>query len=124
MTGTHGADLPGVDRYAIVVEPTNAYAEWARSCPGSASDEVLSILDDEGGTVYLIPEVDEDFETWLQQNYQALFEHELWAWHTDESSWPKDRSFKAFQTLFKVRFHSVVLDTSENPIVKDDSLQE
>ncbi len=58
MTGTRGADLPGLDRNAIVVEPTNAYVEWARSCPGGASDEVLSILDDEGGTVY--PRIDCD----------------------------------------------------------------
>ena len=68
---------------------------------------------------YLIPEMDGDFETWLQRNYQAMFEHELWAWHTDEAVWPKDRSFKAFQTLFKVRFHSVVLDMGEGPIDRD-----
>ena len=87
-----------------------------------ASEDVLSGLDDEGGTVYLIPEVDGDFEIWLQHNYRAIFEHELWAWHTDESFWPKDRSFKAFQTLFKVRFHSVVLDMEEGPIERDCSL--
>ena len=55
MKGTRGADLPGVNRYALVVEPTEAYADWARSCPGDPSEDVLSVLDDEGGTVYLIP---------------------------------------------------------------------
>ena len=93
--------------------------DWARSCPGEASEDVLSALADEDGTGYLIPELEGDFETWLQRNYQTIFEHELWAWHTDESFWPNDRSFEAIQTLFEVRFHSMVLDMGEDPIERD-----
>ena len=119
MKHIHSNDLPGVNRYALVVEPTEAYKDWARSCPGDASEDVLSTLDDEGGTVYLIPEHDEDYEAWLQSNYLDIFEHELCAWYTDEAFWPEDRSFKTFQALFKVRFHSMVLDTTEEPIARD-----
>ena len=119
MNHTHGKDLPGINRYALVVEPTEAYAEWARTCPGSASEEVLSELDEEGGTVYLIPEEEEDFQVCLQRNYRAMFEHELWSWCTDEAFWPKDRSFNTFKVFFKVRFHSMLLDMGKTPIEID-----
>jgi hypothetical protein len=70
-------------------------------------------------TVYLIPEMDFGPEDWLQENYLAIFEEELHAWHTRESDWPEDRSFEAFNRFFKVRFHSMVLDMGEKPITTD-----
>ena len=119
MKDTRGEDLPGVNRHVIVVVATTAYADWAGSCPGDASEDVLSALADEDGTAYLIPELEGDCEAWLQRNYHTIFEHELWAWHTDESFWPNDLSFEAFQTFFDVRFYSMVLDMGEDPIERD-----
>lgn len=113
-----GANLPTVNRCAMVLEPTKAYLEWAKACPESDPDLTLNELRQEG-TAYLIPEVGEGPETWLKRNYAAMFEHELYAWCTDESFWPEDRSFKAFRKFFKVRFCSMVLDMGKGAIKRD-----
>ena len=118
MNGPLSADLPGINRYAVVLEPTKAYVDWAGNCPDSDSD-ADSLESDEEGTVYLIPEVEGRFESWLKRNYKQMFEHELWSWCTDEAYWPKDRSFKAFQKFFRIRFHSVLLDLAKGPIFQD-----
>ena len=111
-------ELPTVNRCAVVLEPTSAYLEWAKSCP--EGDEGLT-LDEvrEEGTVYLIPEVDAEPETWLKRNYKAMFEHELESWCTDDAFWPEDRSFKAFKGFFDIRFCSMVLDMGKGAIERD-----
>jgi len=106
-----GADLPMVSRSALVLEPTRAYWEWAKSCPGEDPKvPPAGTGEEDEGTVYLIPEMDLGPEGWLRSNYAAIFEHELWAWCTDETLWPADRSLDAFTRFFTVRFCSMVLD--------------
>ena len=114
-----GADLPMVNRAALVLEATQIYVDWANNCPGGGPKLVLSEMRDDASTVYLIPEMDFGPEAWLRKHYLALFEQELHAWHTDKTDWPKDRSFEAFNKFFTVRFHSMVLDMGEEPIASD-----
>ena len=114
----HGADLPTVNRCAVVLEPTKTYLEWARDCPEGDPDLTLEELREES-TVYLIPEVDAEPGTWLKRNYRAMFEHELWAWCTDDAFWPKDRSFTMLGKFFNVRFCSIVLDMGQSQIERD-----
>ncbi len=52
--GEEGIILPIVNRAAVVLEPTQAYLEWARDCPEAIPDLTLRELGEEG-TVYLIP---------------------------------------------------------------------
>jgi len=113
-----GAELPAVNRNAVVLEMTDAYLAWAKSCPEGDVGLTLDELREEG-TVYLIPEQDAKLETWLRRNYAAMFENELAAWCTDESFWPKDRSFKTFKKFFKVSFCSIVLDIGREAIERD-----
>jgi len=105
-----------VNRASVVLEATQVYADWANSCPGGGPKMVLSEMRDDQTTVYLIPEMDFGPEEWLRENYLPMFEEELYAWHTRESDWPEDRSFEAFSRFFKVRFHSMVLDTGRGRI--------
>jgi len=116
-----GADLPMVNRSALVLEATQVYVDWANNCPGGGPKLVLSEMRDDASSVYLIPEMDFGPEAWLRKNYLTIFEEELHAWHTDETDWPKDRSFKAFQRFFTVSFHSMVMDLGDLPIVVDNS---
>lgn len=113
-----GTDLYIVNRAAVVLEPAQAYLEWARECPEALSELTFGDLGEEG-TVYLIPETSVDPESWLRRNFIAMFEHELGAWYTDQAFWPKDRSFKAFKKFFKVRFCSMVLDLGKGPIDRE-----
>jgi hypothetical protein len=112
----HGPDLPMVNRASVVLEATQVYVDWANNCPGGGPKLVLSEMRDDQSTVYLIPEMDFGPEEWLRENYLSMFEEELYAWHTRESDWPKDRSFEAFRRFFKVRFHSMVLDMGRGRI--------
>jgi hypothetical protein len=68
--GEEGIILPIVNRAAVVLEPAQAYLEWARKCPEAIPDLTLKELGQEG-TVYLIPETDADPEKWLRRNYDA-----------------------------------------------------
>ena len=113
-----GTDLPMVSRSALILEATQVYVDWANNCPGGGPRLVLSEMRDDQSTVYLIPEMDFGPEAWLRTNYLAMFEEELHAWCTDESYWPKDRSFKAFNRFFTVRFYSMVVDMDEESIVR------
>jgi hypothetical protein len=69
-------------------------------------------------TVYLIAETNDEPDRWLRRNFVAMFEHELDAWYTNRVFCPKDRSFKAFKKIFKVRFCSMVLDLGKGSIEK------
>ena len=119
--GTGGEEetlLPIVNRAAVVLEPGQAYLEWAKECPEAIPDLTLKQLGDEG-TVYLIPETNDKPDKWLRRNFVAMFENELEAWYTDRDFWPKDRSFKSFKKFFKVRSCSIVLDLGKGSLEKD-----
>jgi len=110
-------NLPTINRFVLVVEPTNVFLEWARKfpdeCPTLTLDELLRDT-----SAYLIPEIDSNPDPWLAQNFGKIFEIELNDWSLDHSCWPKDRSFKAFKEFFNVRFCSIVIDMAEGPITR------
>lgn len=108
-----GWDLPSINRSAFVVEAAETYLAWARQCPDCDDDAVVNSIREEG-TIYLIPEQEGEPERWLKRNYEAIFEHELWAWCTDPEYWPAERSFRVFEQFFEIRFGSVVVDTARS----------
>lgn len=73
--------------------------------------------------VYLIPDraaFDEDtIRSWVELNHEALFKNELGFWYTDEDSWPQDLSLAVFDAWFEVECHSMLVDTSDEPIVEE-----
>jgi hypothetical protein len=117
----NSVELPTVNRGAIILEPTEAYLEWAKSCPDGDTELTLEELRKDS-TVYLIPDCDyeADVENWLKRNYAAMFEYELDNWHRDERFWPEKRSFKLFKKFFNVRFRSMVIDMGKDKIVRDE----
>jgi len=120
-SGEQNADVPTVNRCALVLEPASGYLEWTRICPDPDPNLTLAELCQEG-TVYLIPEVDAGPDAWLRRNYKAIFENELNGWCTDDSLWPEDRSFKVFQEFFNIKFCSIVLDMGKGAIALDNEL--
>ena len=117
--GERSTGLPLVNRSALLVEPANAYLEWAKTCPDAEPDLTLENVGGEG-TVYLIPEMYPTPDTWLRRNFKTIFEHELAAWYTDDSIWPRDCSFKAFKRYFNVRFVSMVFDMGKGALQIED----
>ena len=52
--------------------------------------------------------------------YAEVFERELFGWCTDESLWPKRRTFALFKAWFTAEMHSIVEDVSSTPLFDDD----
>lgn len=109
-------NLPTINRFVLVVEPTNVFLEWARKFPDEDPKLTLEELF-EDTSAYLMPHIDPD--SWLAQNYGKIFEIELYDWSVDPSCWPKDLSFKAFKKFFSVRFCSIVIDMGEGLIKRE-----
>lgn len=109
-------DLPTINRFVLVIEPANAFLEWARKFPDEdpklTLDELL-----EDSSAYLMPHIDPD--SWLAQNYRKIFEIELNDWSVDSSCWPKHRSFETLKKFFNVRFCLIVIDMGEGPIKRE-----
>jgi hypothetical protein len=109
-----------LNRSAVIIRPGKGYIDWASSMDDS---EIIPAMDGEH-TVYLIPEYEDDVHAMevLSQVFQVIFEEELYGWHTDESQWPKKRTFEKFQKWFLIEFHSVVEDLCDFPVVDDETL--
>ena len=73
-------------------------------------------------TIYLIDEAESEDECseFLISNYESFFEFELSAWYQDESIWPENRTYEMFEQWFDVRLHTIILDTVEQPIEKEE----
>jgi hypothetical protein len=111
-------NFPTINRFVLVVEPTDVFLEWARKFPDEDPKLTLEeLLEDT--SAYLIPQIDLDLDSWLASNFKTIFEIELNDWCADPSLWPKDLSFKAFKKLFKIRFCSIVIDMGEGLIKRE-----
>lgn len=108
-----------LNRGVVIVRPKQPYLDWAGGLDDSG---VLPSVEDEQ-TVYLIPsfEDDEEAESILKEIYEEIFESELHGWHTDESAWPKKRTFAVFKQWFHIELHSVVDDLCAYEIADDDA---
>jgi len=107
-----------INRSAICIEPTAIFLAWVKNFP---VDELELTLDDlrRDEMTYLIPEQEDEPDAWLRRNFKTIFEIELGEWCTDESLWPKDRSFKAFKKYFIVHFCSSVVDLDKGAIERE-----
>ena len=106
-----------INRSAVIIRPKKLYIEWASKLDDSG------ILPNAHGepSMYLMPEYDDDAGAWalLEHTYDAIFDLELEAWHTDTKDWPNNRSFSMFCDWFEVTFVSAIEDLCDGPIVDD-----
>lgn len=107
-----------LNRSALLVTLKEPYFQWAESLPGDGP----SPRGDNDRVVYLVPEIDDpaDEKKVVRDAFPMIFEHELWAWHTDEADWPKKRDFKTFLEWFDVEVDSMVMDLYGYDLVDDD----
>jgi hypothetical protein len=107
-----------LNRGVVIVRPKQPYLDWAAGLDDSG------IVPDPNGeqTVYLVPSYEDDEGAWeiLATLHPAIFENELYGWHTDEAAWPKGRNFTMFKEWFAVELHSVVEDLCDFEIVDED----
>lgn len=110
------ADL---NRSVLLVRPRAPYLEWA-----AANGDGMDYLADDERTAYLLPVYGDDAEreAILRRNYKAVFEAELEGWCTDESTWPRRRTYAEFLRWFEVEQHSVVVDLAAGAQIYEEDL--
>lgn len=101
-----------VNRSAVIVRPKQPFLDWCRKDDAEGLAEGVFKQLHEEPQIYLLPEY-EDSESQqgiLEDYWPALFEAMLEGWVTEESMWPKKRSFKMFREWFEITMTSTVLD--------------
>jgi hypothetical protein len=118
--GLQEGEMREVNRSAIVVTPKRPFLDWLHSVDLSSSELTLEDLREEP-SVYLVPECesDEEFARWLQKMFPVIFEDQLAGWWTDEAAWPAHRTLDLFQEWFDCRFHSMVFDLHDEPLIAE-----
>jgi hypothetical protein len=104
-----------LNRAVVIVRPKQPCLDWAAKLDDSG------LLPNREGerTIYLIPSFESEDDAWeiLEEMYDEIFANELWAWHTEPSDWPQNRTFEMFRAWFDIEFHSVVEDLCNYEIV-------
>ena len=108
-----------LNRAALIVRPAQPFLDWA----ANLDDSGLVPTEDDEKTIYLVPQFENEAEARqvLQEVFAAVFESELYSWHTDEDDWPQKRTLALFREWFKIEMHSVVHDLCAYPIEDDEA---
>ena len=60
-----------------------------------------------------------DEEKLFRKYWREIFDHELYAWSTDEREWPKHRTYGMFREWFNIQFSSLCYDLVAAPVEDD-----
>lgn len=95
--------------------------DWANELPDA---EWKSSLDDFKTDCFalLITEynTDEGAKRYIDNIYEDIFDELLFGLCTEESWSPQDRTNEMFWQWFEVELHSIVMDSSNKPILKEE----
>jgi hypothetical protein len=110
-----------LNRAVLLVRYRQPFIDWVNAVDPEPTRQVrLEELQDDN-TAYLVPlESREELEEWLELNWELVFENELSSWYTDESVWPQPRSLALLQSWCRLELHTVVIDTSDEPLAEED----
>lgn len=106
-----------LNRSALVVTPKQPFLEWLHSIDPSSHDLKMTDLRSDP-SVYLFTDCSDDTELtpYLKEACEEIFEQELESWDRMEETWPKDRSFEAFQRWFDYSIHRMIFDLADHPL--------
>jgi hypothetical protein len=99
-----------LNRSAVVVRPRQPFLDWVRAVDYDDAPDVT--MDDMRATIYLVPEYEDSdgAERFLKRAYDEIFCRQLNGWYTEESLWPKDRSWRVFKAWFDIEHIDVIED--------------
>ena len=109
-----------LNRSAIVVKPRQPFLDWLHTADPTSHRLTLRELAREP-TIYLIPgcDTEEDMRDVLREVCEEIFIEQLAGWFTDESTWPRDRSFDVFCGWFDFQHHSVLVDLCDELLIDE-----
>ena len=108
-----------VNRGAVLIKAKQPFQDWANGLDSEGPQFDVSKQD---GMVYLIKDElsPNQLDAHLRKIYKDIFEHELFAWHTVEDDWPKNRSYSKFKDWFDIQYTSEVADLNENDLCSEE----
>ncbi|HEV2444751.1 MAG TPA: hypothetical protein VGS58_02460, partial [Candidatus Sulfopaludibacter sp.] len=89
--------MPTINRAAIILKPRAPFLKWVNAADPDPDAIPLSMEElQREPAVYLVPQFDSDDEAaqLVRRSYGVFFESMLWDWYTDESLWPKNRTYE------------------------------
>jgi len=115
-----------INRTAVVIKAKQPLVNWINTTPKAKEEK---------GHVFTLAEINEDCEVLLLPDFDTveevleelrplkaeIFEDALDEWQTDEKFWPQNRSEEVFDTWFGLEIHSMVDDTVDEPIERDEA---
>lgn len=117
--------LERLERYVLVVTPRQPMVDWVCGLEAShgASPEGDGFTLDEAQayhrTAYLVPlsEDAHDVEDWVEDNFDLVFEQELYGFASDRRRWPHRRTLDAFLDWFDLDLLDAPIDLVDAPLV-------
>ncbi len=111
-----------INRDALILFPKQPLFDWVNYIFDDEEIKGSEPLTHDEGDVFLLPEFDHPDETieYLKDNYIAFFKHELFEWTPDENLWPEKLTWEMFQEWFSYSIQSMVIDTLDEKIEKDE----
>lgn len=106
-------DLYDINRFALIVMPSQALLKWAISEQPELAEEVDVDDSTDLATVYLLPDFEdvEDAEDWVENNFEDLLETLLEEWISDDSLWPERLELSHFEKYADYTISNMVIDT-------------
>jgi hypothetical protein len=103
------------NRGVIQLLPTKLYADWFNYV---CNDGVNYSHHNLEPISFLISDFEtrEEFNDWLEGNYELLFEIRLNYGCLDKSQWPENRTFTVFKSWFDIFHSDLILDLLAEPI--------
>ena len=103
------------NRSAVRIEPNKLFIDWLNYTFEGYIDKSVNVL---VATTYLIRDLEENqlLESWLKKNYDVIFDIQLNNYCTDESAWPKKRTYSVFKEWFNIGFSDMIIDLENGPI--------
>lgn len=108
-----------INRALVLVIPKQPFYDWDKAVfPGTTPIEEQL----EEYNSYLLEDSMLPFEpeNALKNDWQWIFENELFGICTDETKWPQKRTWALFTAWFDLKFSTIITDLVDKPILKED----
>jgi len=113
-----------INRALIVLKAKQEAVDWINEVDPMESESPITLENvHEDCTSYLVPEDIESHDhamVWALHNAEVLLDEFLYGWYQDESLWPENIGPKLFDKWFDVEYHSILIDTVDEPIIKEE----
>jgi hypothetical protein len=111
-----------ISRDILILFPKKPLFDWANYIFPKDKLECSEPMAHDEGDIFLIPEFTNhnDAIEYVKENFIEFFKQELFDWTSDESLWPEKLTWELFDSWFHYSIQSVVMDTLDEEIKKDD----